>query len=151
VKIDGSYLINTEAFFEMRPWGQFLCFGQNIECTAKVLILHPGEALSAQLHNYRDQLYFIPSHQKIVVEWSTHPVQVDMNDPEDIFDWWQNIDGKWQDMYDTSTDGGMYMFNRRVIHRVKNITKSDQYIFEVAYGENDEEDIIRVEDKYGRL
>ena len=48
-------------------------------------------------------------------------------------------------------EGSMFGFRKQVIHQA-GYAGSREYgrIFEIAFGENDVEDIIRIEDKYGR-
>jgi len=130
------------AFIEGRPWGAFLCFGQNVECTAKVLSIEVGGSLSAQFHRKRDQLYVV--HGTAAVTWSIVPVPLDMENPNEILKWWSY--GLCEKRM--SEPGDMFWFPRGVIHRVSAI--GGVTITEVAYGENDEEDIARLLDEYGR-
>lgn len=134
---------NLKGFLENRPWGTFLNFGNNIKCTAKVLEIKPGGALSLQFHNHRAQHYYLAD--EINIYYSDEPVPDDMRDIGGIY-WWF----KKHLCFQRGKPGDQFYFDKRVVHRAVNITNKLARIFEVAYGENDEEDIVRLEDLYGR-
>jgi len=130
-------------YIEARPWGEFRCFGQNIQCTAKVLILRPRQALSVQFHQHRDQHYYVMG--KAFVEWSAEPVPENLTGSQKICEWWQGTSYREA----VTVDGDEFFFPRRHIHRVTSLADTVR-VFEVAYGVNDEMDIVRIDDLYGR-
>ena len=135
-------ITNPNYYIEHRPWGHFRCFGQNVQSTAKVLVVDPGQALSTQYHDNRDQHYYVMGES--VVCWSTHPVPHEM-DVDEVRRWWADHYGSC-----VAKAGDEFWFQRRHIHGIHNAGPKPLIVFEVAYGENDEEDIVRVQDRYGR-
>jgi hypothetical protein len=126
-----------------RPWGYYDLFSNNVRCTTKILYVRRGECLSMQYHFKRDQLYFILDN-KFVVEY-TDKSMFDLGDmdPDEFL--------KKNMIYDLGFSGSSYYFKRGHVHRVKYIgDKAIGRILDVAFGVNDEEDIIRIKDEYGR-
>jgi mannose-6-phosphate isomerase-like protein (cupin superfamily) len=120
---------------ENRPWGSMIKFLENKQGTTKVLMVNKGEALSLQYHEKRDQLYFM----------------LDDNFMITIGD-----DGKAKDKDSKvrlveAKKGDMFVFNKQTIHRAE--YKGDKpfgMYLEVAVGEYNEKDIVRLADRYGR-
>ena len=106
---------------DIRPWGHFKIFTENEKTTVKIIYVNKNEELSYQSHKNRDEMWYL-------------------------------IDGKAI----VNLDGGLYPFRiKEQIHIKKgmkhNIKALTNVIFlEIAYGDFDEDDIIRYEDKYGR-
>ncbi len=50
-----------------KPWGKFIRYTLNTPTTVKILEINPGEVLSLQSHNYRDELW-IPLNERVVAE-----------------------------------------------------------------------------------
>lgn len=119
-------------------------YAENEPCTVKMVIIEPGECLSLQFHNHRSQLY-IPL-ENVGLEWSDIPVPDELTDRVDILQWYKDH----CNIQFSNIDGNKY-FPIRTIHRAYNLSKSKRARFlEVAYGHNDEADIVRLEDRYGR-
>lgn len=108
---------------EDRPWGMFEQFCQNDKCTVKILSVKPGEKLSLQFHRHRDEFWrVIEGSAKVVIG-------------DEIFD---------------AKVGDEFFVERLKKHRIM----TDEHpvkVLEISFGDFDEDDIVRVEDKYGRL
>jgi mannose-6-phosphate isomerase-like protein (cupin superfamily) len=105
-----------------RPWGQFEQFTQNEMTTVKVISVNPNSSLSLQYHNNRSEFWRVLSgHPLITVGESIT----------------------------TANPGDDITIEKLQKHRIA--TKDDAVqILEIAYGDFDENDIVRVEDIYGR-
>lgn len=125
--MQGSELLKNLVKMESRPWGFFYVFAENKNCTVKVLEVKKNECLSLQKHRSRDQLYFIIDPLTIVKVVHGERVVID------------------------AKEGEMFYFKAGELHRAMNNTKKEfaRYL-EVSFGQYDEADIERVEDKYGR-
>jgi hypothetical protein len=138
--------VQNITYLESRPWGDFFCFGQNVDCTAKVLILNPGESLSLQYHRHRAQLYYIIS-EGIEVSQSDIPFPDGEKVDKEV---WIKEHVKTH----FGRPGDLFFFDIGVVHSVRNPDYNNDgekgYITEVAYGANDELDIVRLRDRYGR-
>ena len=105
-----------------RPWGNFRQYTLNEPSTVKIITVAAGEALSLQRHEHRDELW-IALDDGLLVE----------------------IDG-------TSTQAGSgdeFFVPRGAVHRVSGGGHGGRFL-EVAFGHFDEQDIERLEDRYGR-
>jgi mannose-6-phosphate isomerase-like protein (cupin superfamily) len=117
-------MVAPKTYKDIRPWGEelWLMDGINVPGMAKVISVNPGEALSLQYHNERDEHWFIVSGDGVAV----------IGDEKIPL-----------------TKGSVCYIPRKINHRViggKNIL----VFVELAYGDFDEKDIVRLEDKYGR-
>lgn len=112
----------AEVLTEQRPWGSFELFTVNENSTVKLLHVRKGKRLSLQYHSKRSELW------KIV----TGKVSVTINSTTAILSKGEGI---------TIPIG--------TIHRIKGI--EDSTILEIAFGEFDENDIIRLHDDFGRI
>ena len=111
-----------EKYKEERPWGDFEQYCKNQQCTVKIITVKPQEELSLQYHNHRDEF-------------------------------WKVIKGKAQitlgDKIIEAKEGDEFYIPKKTKHRIT--TKESQVkILEISFGEFDENDIIRLEDKYKR-
>ena len=131
---------------EHRPWGHFGLYASNEPCTVKILFVKQGEALSLQVHRHRAQLYYCIDGG-FEIQYSVHQVPLETMDSIDAVREYAK-----HDLIEClSNEGDMFGFRRRVIHRARYIgPRKIGRIFEIAYGHNDEEDIIRIEDDYDR-
>jgi hypothetical protein len=135
-----------------RPWGSFLLFADNKKCTVKILYIKKGEMLSLQYHFKRDQQYIILSNG-FTVDYSNTPVSDKIiNEPDEdlrvhLFNKFLN-----ENMVTVqANENDIFGFKRKVIHRAMyNGDREYGLILDIAYGFNDEDDITRVDDKYGR-
>jgi mannose-6-phosphate isomerase-like protein (cupin superfamily) len=120
---------------EQRPWGSMIKFLENKRGTTKVLMVNKGEALSLQYHYQRDQLYFML---------------------DDGFEITIGETGKAEETGSKlrivkAKKGDMFVFNKKTLHRAE--YKGDKAFgmyLEVAVGEYDEKDIVRLADRYNR-
>ena len=135
-----------------RPWGDFLLYADNRKCTVKILRVKKGEMLSLQYHFRRSQLYVLLSDD-FVIDYSDKAVAQNIIDDPDEFSrirYFENFlkenmvtvkANKWDTFY----------FQKRIIHRAHYIGKEEYGTFlDVAFGQNSEDDVIRLDDKYGR-
>lgn len=107
-----------------KPWGKFEQYTHNLPCTVKVITVEPGGTLSRQYHYQRDELWVVldPGARVEIGDKTLHP------NPEDkIF------------------------IPRQTTHRLSAPGDTRVRILEISFGEFDEEDIVRLEDLYGRI
>jgi mannose-1-phosphate guanylyltransferase/mannose-1-phosphate guanylyltransferase/mannose-6-phosphate isomerase len=107
---------------EERPWGSFERFTLNESSTVKIITVKPGEAFSLQTHAHRDE-------------------------------WWHILSGSGV-IYLNGTDtnakaGDSFWSPKGTQHRAEGGPEGLVFL-EIAFGEFDESDITRLEDKYGR-
>ena len=107
---------------EERPWGSFERFTLNEQSTVKIVTVNEGEAISLQTHAHRDEFWRILSGAGIV-----------------------HINGIDHD----AKPGDVFFGKRGQDHRVTG-GASGLVFLEIAFGEFDEKDITRLEDRYGR-
>lgn len=114
-------------FSEERPWGGFREFIKNKPSTVKILFIKKGELFSLQKHQDRSEFWRILS-----------------GDP-DVTIGDKTIRAKAGDEFNISsgTDLGA---NHRAAAPI-----NDVEILEISIGNFDENDIIRIKDKYGRI
>lgn len=105
-----------------KPWGQFEQFTHNETTTVKILSVNKGSSLSLQKHNNRIEFWRVVLGHPVVTIGKT----VKNANPGDEFE-----------------------IDKLEPHRLE-AEGGDVQVLEVSYGEFDENDIIRLEDKYGR-
>ena len=109
-------------YIEERPWGKFEQFCHNEKVTVKIITVKPDSKLSLQYHNHRDEF-------------------------------WKIIEGSGQiilgeELIDVKI-GDEFFIPKKTNHRI--ITNNNSLkVLEVSFGEFDEKDIVRLEDKYNR-
>jgi len=106
-----------------KPWGNFIQFCNNESCTVKIIHVNPNEQLSLQYHHDRDEFWRVLSGAALV--------QIG------------------EEMLKAS-EGDEFMIPRLAKHRIKT-EDSTVRILEISFGRFDEKDIVRLEDKYGRV
>jgi len=107
---------------EARPWGNFRRFTDNTPSTVKILTVNPREQLSLQSHAKRSEFW------RVIYGSGKY-----------------ELDGK---QYNFFLGDEVYIpINAK--HRIMTDDNGIQ-ILEIAFGEFDENDITRYEDKYGR-
>jgi mannose-6-phosphate isomerase len=105
-----------------RPWGSFTRFTNNEPSTVKLLNVNKGGQLSLQYHSKRQEFWkVISGNPKIIIG-------------DEIFD---------------SNAGDEFTVPINTKHRISAMN-DDVVILEISTGEFDEDDIVRVEDIYGR-
>lgn len=111
-----------DKYTEQRPWGRFEKYIENQTCTVKLLFINPGEELSLQYHKKRDE--FI----KIIQG------QVEVTLGEEI---------------KQAQEDDEFFIPRETKHRLKAGQKLVK-VLEISLGDFEEEDEVRLEDKYKR-
>jgi mannose-6-phosphate isomerase len=107
---------------DRRPWGRFRRYTHGDATTVKIITVAAGQALSLQRHHHRDELW-------VVLDPG---LQVRIGD--EVID---------------AAVGDEFLIPRGTLHRVA-AGATDARFLEVAFGRFDEDDIERVEDRYGR-
>jgi len=106
-----------------RPWGQFEQFTQNEKTTVKVISINKDSSLSLQYHNHRTEFWHILSGIPFVTIGKKH------------------IEAK---------PGDEFVIEKETLHQIEAKDSAVRFL-EIAYGDFDEDDIVRVKDKYGRV
>lgn len=110
-------------YHEERPWGEFIEFSRNTPSTVKILTVKPNEALSLQKHSNRDEFWKIISGSGFVTIGKDRIIAK----PEAEF-----------------------FIPRETEHRIEGGIEA-LVVLEISYGTFEDDDIIRLEDRYGRL
>ena len=104
------------------PWGTEDVFAQNEQVTVKLLHVKKGECFSLQYHHHREEFWKVLSgHPKVIIGEETY----------------------------TGKPGDEFTVGREVKHRIL-AEHEDATVLEIARGDFDESDIVRLEDKYNR-
>jgi len=108
---------------DKRPWGGFEQFTLNEKSTVKILTINPGQALSTQKHKNRNELWvLLDNPAKITVGKKTFRAK----------------------------KGSEILIKKGQIHTIEAYSEVVR-ILEIAFGNFNEDDIIRLKDKYGRV
>jgi mannose-6-phosphate isomerase-like protein (cupin superfamily) len=109
---------------DQRPWGFFEVLGEAGVHKVKRITLHPGQRLSLQSHRYREEHWVVVSGEAVVTL-----------DKREI----------------VLGPGGSVDIPREAPHRIRNPGSDPLVFIEVQLGEYlEEDDIVRLEDDYGR-
>ena len=107
---------------ESRPWGNFVNLTMNENVTVKLIWVDKGKKNSLQTHENRDE-------------------------------YWRVMKGKVnayiEDSIHTLNEGDVARIKDRQKHRFEGLD-NENLILEISRGEFDEEDVVRLEDDYGR-
>lgn len=106
-----------------RPWGSFRQFTSNEISTVKILRVKAGQKLSLQYHTKREEFWVVLSGNPSI----TIGEETKTANPQDEF-----------------------FITQESVHRIA-APENDVEILEIAFGEFDENDIVRIEDAYGRI
>ncbi len=107
----------------IRPWGNSKRFTLNEATTVKIIFVSPTEAFSLQTHKHRAEFWrILKGSGTITVGNSTVVAQ----------------------------EGDEFYIEKETHHRAEAGTQGLEFL-EIAFGEFDEQDITRLEDKYGRI
>lgn len=106
-----------------RPWGTFIEFTKNELSTVKILVVNPGEEFSLQYHKNRKEFWHVISGNPIIIIGN-----------EEF----------------TAQKGDEFVVEKGEKHRIR-AKDVEAQILELSFGEFNEDDIVRVEDKYGRV
>ena len=105
-----------------RPWGKWVRYTHNEESTIKLIYVKPNELLSLQYHHERAEFWkVLEGPAKITIADKTIKAEA----------------------------GEEFYIPVGVHHRLGSFDKPVT-ILEIAYGHQDENDIVRLEDKYNR-
>jgi len=117
--------INTplQPYTEVRPWGKFERFTQNEVSTVKIITVNPHEELSLQYHHKRSEFWKVLSGKPMI---TLGDKVVEAHEGDEFF---RAVEQK---------------------HRIQ-AGADTVTILEIALGEFDEKDIVRLEDNYGRV
>ncbi len=107
---------------EERPWGNFERYTLSEMSTVKIITVKAGQALSLQTHKNRDEFWRVVKGSGVV-----HIGDVDH----------------------AAHEGDTFFIPRHSKHRAQGGSE-DLILLEIAFGEFDENDITRYEDRYGR-
>jgi mannose-1-phosphate guanylyltransferase/mannose-1-phosphate guanylyltransferase/mannose-6-phosphate isomerase len=106
-----------------RPWGRFEQYCDNVKCAVKMHFFKPNEMWSLQYHYNRDEFWKIIKGKAVVT----------IGDKE--------IKAK---------EGDEFFCKRGEKHRIKAVDGPIE-VLEICFGEFDENDEVRLEDKYKRV
>ena len=113
----------SRIYEEMRPWGGFRRYTHNEVSTVKVITVKPGEVLSLQYHHHRDELWVALDHG----------LRVTLDDRV-----WEPA--PYEEIF----------IPHGARHRIAGTGSQPSRWLEISFGEFDENDIVRLEDQYGR-
>ena len=114
--------ILSEILTTEKPWGRFIQYVLNQPVTVKILEIHAGEQVSYQYHYHRSELW-IPLDDGACIRLEEEVIRPAPMEPVFI------------------PQGAKHQL----------IGEDQNYrILEIAFGNFDEEDIVRLDDKYGR-
>ena len=105
-----------------RPWGFFRQFTENEPSTVKLINVNSGERLSLQYHLKRNEFWVVLAGSPVVTI-GDKVLQAGVGDE--------------------------FVIPERAVHRIE-AKDDDVQVLELAFCDFDEEDIVRIEDIYGR-
>lgn len=112
-------------YIEQRPWGEFENLLDVDFCKVKRITIKPGQAPSYQYHYKRSEVYVIVKGKALI---------------------------KLNDVLQVYNVGDTVIIPVLTKHKVTNIGNEDLIFIEVQHGEYfGEDDIVRLEDNYGRV
>ena len=106
-----------------RPWGSFERFTLNAESTVKMIMINPGASLSLQRHSHRSEFWKVVSGEALAV-----------------------LDGKKIPL----GEGDGLLVPVGAVHRLTGGPDTGAKILEISIGDFSEDDIVRLEDDWGR-
>lgn len=110
-----------EPYVNIRPWGSENRFIANQKSTVKILNVKKGEHPSIQYHHKRDEYWYVISGKGKIL-----------------------IGNEWKQ----AKQGDDFFITKQTVHSAEGIDDNFK-ILEISFGEFDQEDIVRLEDKYG--
>lgn len=122
-KISGKFDKRIFSKIENRPWGNFEQFTKNALSTVKIIKINSNEKISLQYHNHREEFWLVLSGNCSILIG------------EDVF---------------KAKEGDRFLVPQKIKHRIK-AGSSQVQILEIFFGRFDENDIIRLDDKYCRI
>jgi mannose-6-phosphate isomerase-like protein (cupin superfamily) len=114
---------NRQPYHERRPWGAFEKFTQNEPSTVKIITVDPNQATSLQHHGKRQEFWKVLSGEgTLTVGKKRQPAKI----------------------------GDEIIVPQGVDHRLE-AGSTPLIILEISTGDFDENDIVRIDDRYGRV
>jgi mannose-1-phosphate guanylyltransferase/mannose-6-phosphate isomerase len=106
-----------------RPWGTFRQYAHNTPCTVSLMRVQPGQRLSLQAHTRRSELWIVldPGAEVTIGETVVHP-----------------------------EPGQELWIPAETPHRLAGIGDAPARVLEVAFGDWQQDDIVRYQDDYQR-
>ncbi len=105
-----------------RPWGNFVEYTHNESTTVKILTILPHQELSLQYHAHRKEFWrILKGHPRLVI--GEKKVEANPGDEFEI------------------TEGLQHQISAN---------DDEVEVLEISFGDFDEQDIVRITDKYGR-
>lgn len=108
---------------EVRPWGKFRCYPHKEAGALKIITVNPGGVLSLQYHHHRSE-FWVVLDEGLEMTLGEKVWKPEPN--EEIF------------------------IPAETPHRIRNTGSQKARIMEIWIGSSDEEDIVRLQDHYGR-
>ena len=108
---------------EKRPWGKEQLISLNKASTVKILIVNAKQRFSLQYHRNREEFW----------EFLDNPAKVTLGKKTFI-----------------AKKGSTFLIKRKQLHRIHALNKPVR-VLEVSFGKFNEQDIVRIEDDYGRI
>ncbi len=107
---------------DARPWGGYERFTLNEPSTVKIIAVRPGEAFSLQTHEHRGEFWrILAGSGRVTLGSETHE----------------------------AAPGAQFFCPAGRAHRMEAGPEGVEFL-EIAFGDFDERDITRIEDRYGR-
>ena len=117
-------MVIPKPFYDEHPWGKELwMIKEEKPSMVKVLTINPSQSLSLQYHHNRDEFWYVLSGKGIA---TVGDEKIDLN------------------------VGDSQFVPRETHHRLETIDSTLE-VLELTFGDFDENDIIRLEDRYGRI
>lgn len=113
----------TEIIEDIRPWGKFRSYPHKEASSFKIITVNPGQSLSLQYHLHRSEFWVILDKG---LEITVGDKVWCPDENEEIY------------------------IPAKTLHRMRCMGPDPARIMEIWIGSSDEEDIIRLEDDYGR-
>jgi len=120
---NSSYDPISSIYEEKRPWGGFRRYTHNQISTVKIITVNPGEILSLQYHHLRDELWVALNRG----------LRVTINERV----WEPQL---YEEIY----------IPCGTKHRMAGVGDKPGRWLEISFGEFNEDDIVRLEDRYNR-
>ena len=111
------------AEFVERPWGGYQVIYEDFGVVVKILTVNPGARLSLQKHAFRAESWYVVAGDMLAM-----------------------VDGESIEM----EVGKPVFVDVGIIHRLVNTGEGVGRVVEIISGNYDEEDIVRLDDDYGR-
>ena len=106
-----------------KPWGSYVDYYRNSRVVFKKIVVLPNEKLSYQFHLYRHEFWYVVSgHGELTLQGD----KIKMGPGDYVF------------------------IEKEEEHMIECVSDEELIIYEMQIGRPSEDDIVRLEDKYGR-